>query len=119
MISTSFFDTHDIVNTSDDAITLDVHIGNNQPGSSILHIEGKKSLSHNDDFTAVLGASKDLHGKSLTLVTTIFDFNDDNDNIQMSIRLSGGKRELNAVIFNTSLEKPKDVAVAMVQILFV
>jgi hypothetical protein len=119
MITNSFFDAYDIVNTSDDAITLEVKIGNNQPSSSILYVEGQNSRSFNNEFRENLGASKDLHGKALTLVTTIFDLNQNNDNIQMSFHLSGGKADLNETIFNTNVDKPKDLAVAMIQILFV
>lgn len=119
MITHSFFDAYDIVNTSDDAITLEVKIGNNQPGSTIFYLEGQNSESINNGFTKNLGPAKDLHGKALSLVTTIFDLNTNNDNIQMSFHLSGGKVALNEPIFNTNVEKPKDLAVAMIQILFV
>lgn len=119
MITNSFFDAYDIVNTSDDVITLEIKIGNNQPSSSILYVEGQNSRSFNNEFRVPLGAAKDLHGKAFTLVTTIFDLNQDNDNIQMSLHLSGGKADMNEPIFNTKVDKPKDMAVAMIQILFV
>jgi outer membrane receptor for monomeric catechols len=119
MISTSFFDTCDVLNTSTDPVTLNVNIGNNQASSSLFSIEGKQSQTEPNTFTTNLGTCKDLHGKTLTLVTTIFDINENNDNIQMDILLAGGKKDVKAVLFNTNLETPRDVAIAMVQILFV
>ncbi|MEM1321348.1 MAG: hypothetical protein AAGG75_13920 [Bacteroidota bacterium] len=83
--------------SSSDPVTVSVTIGNQQRASTDLYLDGVKINSDSlvDSFSdQEIGLNNTLSGKQLTINTTVFDINTNNDEVSYRYKVKGGEKVL-------------------------
>jgi hypothetical protein len=110
-VNTSFFDVYDVINTSDDNVTLSIKITElkptNQGNNNFTEvdndgIEAATTIKINSTTVGdpllgsfenvVLGKNKDLVGKTMNAVTSLTDLLPDGNIVKVSYTIDGGRK---------------------------
>lgn len=119
MLTKSLFSVYDVINTSEDPVTLRIEIGYGQLAQTLIYLEDNKIGDFSDTFAFEIGLSKDLVRKELTILTSIHDIQPDTDRIFMQLEIIGGKKEELITVFDTSVSQPGGLAHAQIIVIFI
>ena len=113
------FIIYDVVNTSEDIVSIDISIGNGQSGNTLVRLEEKQIGDFDNSFTLDIGKGKEVVKKSLYIISTIHDINPDNNRITMQLEINGGKKPYFHTVIDSSVPQHGDSTTAFVTIAFI